>query len=125
MISTVPLCFNSHCTSVNIIIILLCEKHVHSTTKNLLDIRHINSLVHEYLHIYVQLSTGRYGILQKCLTLTCEDKMRDVSPASSMKLKISIYIQVLCMMVSGYSQGRGEAMTIPLQVTATYYSNKR
>ena len=88
MISTVPLCFNSHCTSVNIIIILLCEKHVHSTTKNLLEIRHINSLVHEYLHIYVQLSTGRYGILQKCLTLTCEDKMRDVSPASSMNLKI-------------------------------------
>ena len=63
VISTVPLCFNSHCTAVNVIIILLCEKHVHSTTKNLLEMRHINSLVHEYLHIYVQLSTGRYGIL--------------------------------------------------------------
>ena len=74
--------------------------------------------------------------------------MRDVSPASSVKLKIIyrlkisktanlvtisiqkfyiynkyIYIQVLCIMVGGYSQGRGEAMTIPLQATATYYSN--
>ena len=46
-------------------------------------------ILYVHVHSYVYLATGRYGILQKILTLMCGYKMENVSsPTHSSKLKI-------------------------------------